>query len=235
MRSSPQPVIKPPPNPALQRSGWIRPILVCRCSKKALPLYQCDIIQPPAERQPVGRAGPARGFREKRLIRYWESCRSDHLTHACGIMPQMRESCRADSPVRSRGVHAWGAGTHAAAQGCFTPTGSCVGCWRSCVGCWRSCRRCAGSCLDGRPIHARGIMPVVLVIMPRRGAAANARSMPGGLARMPRHRVWGALAAACPAQPAVPADRPCRCAQDRWFFADQLYRSIRVALAGAAS
>ena len=80
-----------------------------------------------------------------------------------------------------------------------------------------------------------GIVPAVLARMPRRVAGLVTRPMPGVLGRMPRRSVWAPLAAACPAQPAVPADRPCRCAQDRWFFNDQRYRSINVILVGAAS
>ena len=81
----------------------------------------------------------------------------------------------------------------------------------------------------------RAVDAWVLEIMPRQSVDSDVRWMPGVLAIMPRRSVWGSLAAACPAQPAVPADRPCRCAQDRWFFADQLNRSIDVILAGAAS
>jgi len=52
---------------------------------------------------------------------------------------------------------------------------------------------------------------------------------------------WSADAAGTPvvldrrAEPAVVADRPCRCAQDRASFADQPERSIGVILTGAAA
>jgi len=53
--------------------------------------------------------------------------------------------------------------------------------------------------------------------------------------------VWSAQAVGNPtnrdrsAEHGIAVDRPCRCAQDRWFFTDQPERSIDVVLAGAAA
>jgi hypothetical protein len=44
-----------PPNPALQRSGWISAILRCKCSKNAFPIYQRDTSSRPLNAQPLGR------------------------------------------------------------------------------------------------------------------------------------------------------------------------------------
>ena len=197
------------PNMAFQRSGGIEAILASRSGKTVFPIYRRGTFQPPAKRQAVGRAGHEGGFRNGQLRSAAHAAalgRFAHGAHASGV------GVHASALGRfGHGAHASGAGAHASAVGRFAHAAhaAAIGRFAHITTAWGTGAHAGGAGAYAWALgnlaptaHAGGA-----------GAHASARGqcstgcMPGVLVRMPRRGVWGRAVVACPAQPAVPADR----------------------------